>query len=238
MAVGAYTLALLYDPHLAGTWSPELVVVAIACSAAVGWMIGVPATRLHGPYLAGMTLILALALPYPHEPVQQHLRRRPGPDRRRRRARPGPSTRSVAGLDRAGRRAHRAGPAGQPALSRFGRAFRAVRDDEVAAALAGIHVARTKVIAFVVRPAAPGWPAPSWPCRPAWSTRASSRSPCRSTSWPAWCSGGRGRLMGAWWGAIMVVYLPDELGDRHWPATFHWATWSAPTWPSSSSVPS
>ena len=34
--------------------------------------------------------------------------------------------------------------------SGFGRAFRAVRDDEVAAALAGYHVARTQVLAFVV----------------------------------------------------------------------------------------
>lgn len=34
--------------------------------------------------------------------------------------------------------------------SRFGRSVRAVRDDEVAARLAGIHVARTQVLAFVV----------------------------------------------------------------------------------------
>ena len=34
--------------------------------------------------------------------------------------------------------------------SRFGRSFRAVRDDEIAASLAGIHVARTKVMAFAI----------------------------------------------------------------------------------------
>ena len=34
--------------------------------------------------------------------------------------------------------------------SRYGRAFRAVRDDEIAASLAGIHVARTKVMAFAI----------------------------------------------------------------------------------------
>ena len=40
--------------------------------------------------------------------------------------------------------------------SRFGRDLRAVRDDEVAARLAGIHVARTQVLAFVVSAACAG----------------------------------------------------------------------------------
>ena len=40
--------------------------------------------------------------------------------------------------------------------SGFGRAFRAVRDDEVAAQLAGFHVARTQVLAFVVSSACAG----------------------------------------------------------------------------------
>ncbi|MEK8104963.1 hypothetical protein NKG94_06670 [Micromonospora sp. M12] len=40
--------------------------------------------------------------------------------------------------------------------SRYGRTFRAVRDDEVAARLAGIHVARTQVLAFVVSAATAG----------------------------------------------------------------------------------
>ena len=34
--------------------------------------------------------------------------------------------------------------------SRYGRAFRAVRDDEIAASLAGIHIVRTKVMAFAI----------------------------------------------------------------------------------------
>ena len=40
--------------------------------------------------------------------------------------------------------------------SRIGRSWRAVRDDEVAAALAGLHVARLRVLAFVVSAACAG----------------------------------------------------------------------------------
>ena len=40
--------------------------------------------------------------------------------------------------------------------SRYGRAFRAVRDDEIAASLAGVHVVRTKVMAFAISAACAG----------------------------------------------------------------------------------
>jgi branched-chain amino acid transport system permease protein len=40
--------------------------------------------------------------------------------------------------------------------SRFGRQFKAVRDDEIAASLAGIPVARTQVLAFMVSAACAG----------------------------------------------------------------------------------
>ena len=42
------------------------------------------------------------------------------------------------------------------ARSRVGRRWRAVRDDEVAAELAGIHLGRARVSAFVVSAAAAG----------------------------------------------------------------------------------
>ena len=61
MAVGAYTTALLMThSHL------NLVVELLAAdgaSAVMGIVVGIPATRLRGPYLAGMTLILAVGLP-------------------------------------------------------------------------------------------------------------------------------------------------------------------------------
>ena len=61
MAVGAYTTALLMT-HTQANFILE-VLAAIGVAAALGLVIGIPATRLKGPYLAGMTLMVALALP-------------------------------------------------------------------------------------------------------------------------------------------------------------------------------
>ncbi len=61
MAVGAYTMALLMT-HTAGNFVLELGTSA-GVAAAAGIVLGLPATRLKGPYLAGMTLLLALAVP-------------------------------------------------------------------------------------------------------------------------------------------------------------------------------
>ena len=104
--------------------------------------------------------------------------------------------------------------------SRFGRSFRAVRDDEIAASLAGIHVARTKVIAFMVSSACAGL---------AGALFVLSAGITNSAEFPLSLSiyllagvvlGGTGSLMGVWWGAILVVYLPTEwatslAGDLH-----------------------
>ena len=61
MAIGAYVAALLLL-HL--HWPLELVFAASAvATAAAGAIFGVAAARLRGPYLAGATLMLAVALP-------------------------------------------------------------------------------------------------------------------------------------------------------------------------------
>src|SRR5258708_12888533 len=61
MAIGAYASALLLL-HLG--WPLELVFAASAVIAALaGAIFGVAAARLRGPYLAGATLMLAVALP-------------------------------------------------------------------------------------------------------------------------------------------------------------------------------
>src|SRR6516165_2670266 len=61
MAVGAYTAALLML-HL--NWPLWAVFPASAVvTAAAGAVVGLAAARLHGPYLAGATLMLAVALP-------------------------------------------------------------------------------------------------------------------------------------------------------------------------------
>src|ERR1022692_2440723 len=61
MAIGAYVGALLLL-HLG--WPIELILVASAViAAAAGGLFGIAAARLRGPYLAGATLMLAVALP-------------------------------------------------------------------------------------------------------------------------------------------------------------------------------
>ncbi len=61
MAIGGYATALIFN-HL--RWNLILILVAATVAAALtGGIVGVAAARLHGPYLAGATLMLAVALP-------------------------------------------------------------------------------------------------------------------------------------------------------------------------------
>ena len=62
MAIGAYTTALMLA-HLGWPFVAVLVVAGVA-SAATGAIVGVAAARLRGPYLAGVTLMLGVALPF------------------------------------------------------------------------------------------------------------------------------------------------------------------------------
>jgi branched-chain amino acid transport system permease protein len=207
MAVGAYTVALLMT-HTQINFILELL-AAIGAAAVMGLVIGLPATRLKGPYLAGMTLLFALALP----PIADKWPNTFGGDQGLTTTVPtAPGSLSpeqwlaqiqivaalvvlvlLANLLR----------------SRFGRALRAVRDDEIAAALAGIHVARTKVLAFVISAACAGL---------AGALLGLSTGVVNTGEFPLTLSiqllaamvlGGTGSLMGMWWGAILLVYLPQ-----------------------------
>ncbi len=93
--------------------------------------------------------------------------------------------------------------------SRFGRSFRTVRDDEIVASLAGIHVARTQLLAFVVSAACAGLGG---------ALLALSTGTVNPLGFPlslsialvaAMVIGGLGSLTGAIWGGILVVYLPQ-----------------------------
>jgi branched-chain amino acid transport system permease protein len=101
--------------------------------------------------------------------------------------------------------------------SRYGRAFKAVRDDEVAAKLSGIHVARTQVLAFVVSAACAGMGGGVI----AVITQAVSPSVFGLTLslnlLLAIVLGGLGSMFGAVWGALLLVFLPyltNQLTDR------------------------
>ncbi len=161
MAVGAYTTGLLYTDD--GVLPLVLVMlIAAALTAVVGAIVGAAAARLHGPYLAGATLALAVAVPglaiYFDELLggEQGLRIT-SPDVPdwfadvvyfisanettgvKYLAYLGWITLLLVLLLLANLKA-----------GRVGRVWRAVRDDEVAAELAGIRLGRARVIAFVV----------------------------------------------------------------------------------------
>jgi len=61
LAIAAYTVGIMVSQHQVSFYESALVGALLA--AAVGFLLGVPAVRLAGPYLAIATLALALALP-------------------------------------------------------------------------------------------------------------------------------------------------------------------------------
>jgi len=207
MAVGAYATALLMT-HTHLNFLLELL-ASIGAAAILGLVIGIPATRLKGPYLAGMTLLLALALP----PIADKWSTTFGGDQ-------GLTTTVPAAPGTTNPEEWLAWIQIMGALivvvllanllrSRFGRTFRAVRDDEIAASLAGIHVARTKVIAFVISAGCAGL---------AGAFLGLSTGVVNTGEFPLTLSiqllaamvlGGTGTLMGMWWGAVLLVYLPQ-----------------------------
>src|SRR5262249_3894500 len=63
MAVGAYTTALMLHGYRATHPVLEVVLVSVAVTVVVGAVVGVAAARLHGPYIAGATLAMAVAVP-------------------------------------------------------------------------------------------------------------------------------------------------------------------------------
>jgi len=161
MAIGAFTTAIWANHH-----EQFPIVLSLLGSMLVGALsgiaLGLPATRLRGPYLAGMTL----AFGYVMTPFIQSL---------------GSVTGGSGGLyfsvletpkwftSLVGEKGNLVGAnaryqaalailiagialffAANFASSRIGRAMRLVRDDEVAAELVGVNVARTRVTAFAV----------------------------------------------------------------------------------------
>jgi branched-chain amino acid transport system permease protein len=216
MAAGGYGYALtvnaLADAGVGGVVRFLAgLAAAVVVSGVVGLLLGLAGARLHGPYLAGLTLTLVVAVPavaatvdvlQGDRGVQTAFERVPAP------------LKAVIALEQwqawvalvvAG-----AVLAGLTLLrdGRTGLQMRAVRDDEVAAALAGITPARVKVLAFVVSSVTAGLGGAVL----AFVTQ--SVSPGAYTValslllLVAVVVGGLGSLLGAVLGAALVVLLP------------------------------
>ena len=222
MAAGAYSYALSANAMSdAGVEGPLLLVLpllaAVLGAAVLGLVIGLAAGRLHGPYLAGFTMALVVALPAVTSTFSSVL----GGDQ-------GlwitVEKRPTALRGTVSNEAWQAWLAVVCAVlvvtvlanllhGRFGRDLRAVRDNPVAAALAGINPARTKVTAFVVSSAAAGMGGGLL----AYTTQSASPGAYSLVFslflLMAAVVGGIGSLTGAVWGAVLLVALPHLISS-------------------------
>jgi branched-chain amino acid transport system permease protein len=225
MAIGAYTTALLLQ-HLTDL-NPALVMAAATVTTALAsTVIGVAAARLRGPYLAGATLGLAVGLPGVAVRFSNVFGGDTGLNL--------PSISAPDYLSSIPQEVWFAWVGLIPAAitfvvlanlvrTRYGRDFRAIREDEIASALYGIRVARTQVLAFVLSGACAGL---------AGSLMADTSNVAAPGSFPVTLSlellaaiviGGLGTLPGAVWGAVIIVFAPDWIGNLkdalHLPAS-------------------
>jgi ABC-type branched-subunit amino acid transport system permease subunit len=220
MAVSGYTVAILQgkladSPSLYG-WRVVISLVAgVIATTVVGLIVGLAAARLRGPYLAGVTLALALVVPALGAMYTSLLK---GDQGLQVSIDPRPAglhdTISVQQW-----KAWIAIFATVPVLillanlvrSRFGRSFKAVRDDEVAAQLSGVNVARTQVLAFVVSAACAGVSGGLFGVVYGQANPGLFSLNLSLFLLLAVVLGGLGSLWGALWGSIILIVLPDTI---------------------------
>jgi branched-chain amino acid transport system permease protein len=224
MAIGAYTAALLLGDAEPALPLPGVLAVATLVAIVVGAAVGVPAARLHGPYIAGATLALAIAVPgialsFDRLGGEQGLRVLvpdipvwvldaayfvTGSELN--------STKYVAYI-------------GWGCLivtyvllanlmrSRVGRTWRAVRDDEVAAEIAGIHLGRARVLAFVVSTACAGLAGAVMAMAARITAPSGFTLNLSLVLLSAVVLGGLGSLTGALIGSALLTFLPHLVTD-------------------------
>lgn len=225
MAFGAYTTALLLPDGDAGIPLVVVLLASVAAAAGVGVVVGIAAARLHGPYLAGATLALAVAVPgipryfteslggddglptvLPDIPLwatnTAYFLTGQDPSRSKYLAFVAWATLIVAFILLA-----------NLSRSRMGRRWAAVRDDEVAAELAGIDLRRARVSAFVVSAAAAGAAGTLFALAERGPTPGSLDLTLSLTLLAAVVLGGLGSLSGALIGAALLTFLPQVVSD-------------------------
>ncbi len=220
MAFGAYTTALMLNEP--GNTLPITLVVAVAVlvTLAVGTAVGVAAARLHGPYLAGATLALAVAVPG----IALHFSDTLGGEQGLRVSLPAVPTWALdleyflTGTEMS--RSQYVGYLAWITLivtfvllanlvrGRVGRRWRAVRDDEVAAELSGIRLGRSRISAFMVSAAAAGAAGAMLAITARLAAPSGFTLVLSLTLLTAVVLGGLGSLFGALVGAALLTFLP------------------------------
>jgi branched-chain amino acid transport system permease protein len=212
MFLGGYTTALL----MVHTHWPLAVMLAASAvvGAFVGGLVGVAAARLRGPHLAGATLLLALALPSITSQWQSVFQGDQGL--------PVTITTPNAFLTNPYRWLAWIGvfcavvafvPLANLARSRIGRSWRAIRDDEVAAALSGINVAGFRVLAFVLSAAVGGLGGAVFVIVTSVASSGAFTLSLSIQLLVVVLLGGLGSLAGAIWGSLVIVLVPNYLTD-------------------------
>jgi branched-chain amino acid transport system permease protein len=215
MMIGAYTTSVLL------TWHADLplvlmLVASIATTGIAGAIVGIAGARLRGPYLAGATLALAVALPQ----VPSHFASVFGGNQGL--SVPAPTPPAFLGANFAPEQWLAWITLAAAVITFFvlanlvrgatGRRFRMVRDNEVAARLSGIDVARTQVLAYVISAACAGLAGSLFAY---WVTVTSPSGFTLNLSLSlltAIVIGGLGSLSGAVLGSFILVYLPVWTG--------------------------
>ena len=167
-AVGAYSYALLASPQFGMHWPfIALLPVGALVAAFFGVLLGAPTLRLRGDYLAIVTLgfgeIIRIFLNNLNAPVNitngpqgitlidplQIGGLEPGQDAHDRRASPSRRCTAITSFSSRAPR-HRSSSRVRLEDSRIGRAWMAIREDELAAAAMGINTRNVKLLAFAM----------------------------------------------------------------------------------------
>jgi len=221
MAIGAYTTALFFQDSEPPLPVVGVLIVATVVTLIVGAAVGVAAARLHGPYIAGATLALAVAVPGIALFFSDTLGGEQGlnvlvpdiPD----------WFANVVFFITANEvsTSKYIGYIGWLCLlatfvllanlsrSRVGRVWRAVRDDEVAAEIAGINLGRARVLAFVVSAACAGLAGAVMAMAVRITAPSGFSLTLSLTLLTAVVLGGLGSLLGALIGAALLTFLPQ-----------------------------
>jgi len=215
MAVGAYTVALL----IANEHWPLVpaIIMSVIVTAAVGVAVGAAASRLRGPYLAGATLAFAVGLPglaYQYAGTfggANGITTNP------------PAVPAALGSSFPLERWEAWIACAGAVLVAFalynlvhsavGRSWRAARDDEIAAAVCGLRVARLQTLAFIHSAACAGLGGGLLAVVLQLADPGAFPLVLSFYLLAAVVIGGLGSLLGAAWGAAILVLLPNWTHD-------------------------
>lgn len=213
MAVGGYTCALGILNLGLNYW--QSIIFAVLASLIAGWVLGITAARLSGPYLAGTTLVIALAIPSLANRFESVFGGDVGlsvdfgnP--------PQWLINLIGDIGFEQWQLYATLPFASIALyvalnlfkSRTGRSWRAVRDHEIAASLAGINVQRMKIFTFVVASGFAGLAGAMYGLRGIVGPSVYPISLSLALLTGA-ILGGLRSIAGALIGSVVVVFLPD-----------------------------